>query len=54
MAVNRQRTWKVNEDGTGYHVKEGPASDPASDSPSSPASRCSRALGDDFGRGEGD
>jgi hypothetical protein len=32
--------------------------DPASDAddldPSSPASRCSRALGDDFGRGAGD
>jgi hypothetical protein len=27
-----------------------PESEPASDSPSSPASRCSRALGDDFGR----
>jgi hypothetical protein len=29
-------------------------SDPSPDSPSSPASRCSRALGDDFGQGEGD
>jgi hypothetical protein len=27
-----------------------PKDDPDPDSPSSPASRCSRALGDDFGR----
>jgi hypothetical protein len=31
-----------------------PSSDPSFDSPSSPASRCSRALGDDFGQGQGE
>jgi NTP pyrophosphatase (non-canonical NTP hydrolase) len=56
MIRNRRRAWKVNEDGTGYHTSEGDdsasAPEPDPDSPSSPASRCSRALGDDFGQGE--
>jgi hypothetical protein len=36
-----------------WDAEIGAESEPDPDSPSSPASRCSRALGDDFGQGEG-